>query len=178
MINLYELMTENVNGATFISIDMKTVPTLRGGKKNPFKGRVEKLVEGAQVMVFQNKTGSGYENMVMRRLEKEGKNPYGFELGPRKWGHRIPNTCFIEHQKDGVDKYYLEVIFLKTGTTTYLVDGQPTDPSEIEGLVATQETAEQGGLSDKVVIRTVAVENIEKITVAKQTHTQFYFDKK
>lgn len=177
MINLYELMTENVNGGTFVSIDMKTVPTLRGGKKNPMLGRVEKLVEGAQVMVFQNKTGSAYGNMVQRRLEKEGKNPYGFELGPRKWGSRIPNTCFIEHHKDGVDKYYMELIFLRPGTTTYLLDGQPIDPNHIQGLVFTQDTAEQGGLEDKVIIRSVAVENIEKVTVAKQTHTQFYFKK-
>ena len=72
-----------VSGSSFVGIDTVTVPVLTGGKKNPHAGRVTKVMVGASVMVFQNKNSNGYENMVQRRLAKEGKNPESFVLGHR-----------------------------------------------------------------------------------------------
>src|SRR6185436_2350012 len=90
---------QNVNGGSFVSIDTVTAPVLSGGKSNPMQGRIKKIMLGASVMVFQNKKSNAYENMVKRRLEAEGKEAASFELGPRKWGQRIPNTPVIEHEK-------------------------------------------------------------------------------
>lgn len=171
MHNLAKLLTENVNGATFITIDTITEPKLTGGKKNPFLGRVQKVNEGSNVMVFQNKQSNGYANMVARRLAAEGKDPQSFILSERKWGVRIPNTPFIEHN----GQYYLEVIFLSNGKTTYLVDGVPTHPSHIEGLTLDREEGHQGGLENKVVIRTFKVDNVTKVSVNKNTYTNLYF---
>ena len=99
-------LLNQVNGASFISIDTLTNVKLTGGKKNPFQGRVTKRVTGSSVMVFQNKNSNGYENMVKRRLQQEGVNPNTFTLSPRAWGQRVPNTCIVEHNGD----LYAEVI--------------------------------------------------------------------
>lgn len=176
MNNIYDLMTNNVNGATFISIDTSTTPKLKGGKKNPFKDRVRKIMENANVMVFQNKTKNGYNEMVRRRLLKEGKHPDSFQLSPRVWGVRIPNTPFVEHN----GQYYLEVIFLRSGEVTFTVGGVPTDPSTIEGLdrdTKDHNMWSQGGLNDKVIIRTFKIDSITKITINGKTYTNLYFQK-
>ncbi len=82
----------NVNGASFVGIDTLTVVPLLGGKGNAMSGRVTKRMNGASVMVFQNNKLNGYDSMVRRRLEKEGKAPGSFKLSPRKWGQRLPNS--------------------------------------------------------------------------------------
>jgi len=163
---LEELMKE-VNGATFVSIDTITSVTLPGGKKNEFNGRVTKLVEGSSVMVFQNKNSNAYENMVNRRLEKEGVSVATFKVGPRAWGTRIQDTPFVEHN----GQMYLEVIFLHAGEASYLLDGQKTtDPRCIPPSKETGEGNgfEQGGLNNKVIIRTYKVDSIVGITINKQ----------
>ena len=170
MSNLRTLL-ESVNGASFIKINTSTVPKLTGGKSNPFKDRVRKITTGANVMVFQNKNSNGYENMVKRRLEKEGKSAESFNLSPRKWGERLPNTPIVEHK----GAYYLEVIFLNKGVTHYEVDGVKTDPSTITGLSGYDGEAEQGGLNDKVIIRTFKIDSLTSITINKETHTDLYY---
>ena len=137
---IQDIINENVNGATFVALDTVTEPPLKGGKSNPHKGRVTKVMTGANVMVFQNKSINGYDAMVKRRLEKEGKNPGDFKLSPRAWGHRIPNTPFVEHN----GQLYLEVIFLSSGTVHYELDGVQVDPAEIQGLELTKQEGNQG----------------------------------
>lgn len=171
MHNLAKLLTDNVNGTTFITVNTNTEPKLAGGMKNMFAGRVRKVNIGSNVMVFQNKTTNGYANMVARRLSAEGKDPQSFVLGDRKWGTRIANTPFIEHN----GQYYLEVIFLSNGKTTYEVDGVQTHPSNIDGLKLDHVEGHQGGLDNKVVIRTFKVDNITSITINKNTYTSLYF---
>ena len=176
MPNLAEIM-KNANGASFISIDTVTVPVLRGGKKNPFQGRVKKHMTGASVMIFQNKNTNGYNNMVERRLIAEGKDPSSFQLGQRSWGTRIENTPFVVHtNKDGVTKHYLEVIFLKAGTIHYTVDGEEFDASKIEGLEQDKKEGEQGGLNNKVIIRDFEVNNIKGMTAFGERHEEIYYE--
>lgn len=172
MTNLKTLLDNNVNGTTFISIDTNTEPKLRGGKKNPFLGRVRKIMTGATVMVFQNKNVNGYDAMVKRRLEKEGKNPESFRLSPRAWGERLPNTPIVEHN----GQYYLEVIFLNSGEVHYEVDGRRVDPEQIEGLMFDREEGRQGGLNDKVIIRTFKIDSIVNITINKNTYTKLVYE--
>jgi len=142
-------------GGTFVGLDSLTTPVLKGGKKNAMQGRVTKLMYDAQVMCFSNNNSNAYENMVRRRLEAEGKEADSFELSPRAWGTRIAGTPFVEHK----GKYYLEVIFMRAGKSTYFLDGAEICKSSIEGLDDKPE-GEQGGLENKVIIRTFALESI------------------
>lgn len=170
---------QTVNGATIMSIDTRTIPKVRKtldnpdgpNPPNPHFGRVEKLQTGSSVMVFQNKTINGYESMVNRRLIAEGKNPGSFKVGPRKWGSRIPNLPLVEHN----DEFYLEIIFLKPGEVQYLLDGQPVNRNEIQGLTEPAEPTGQGGLTDnQVKIRTLKMSSIQAIRVNHNTYTNFY----
>jgi hypothetical protein len=154
----------NVTGASFIGLDTLAEVKLTGGKKNPMQGRVTKKMVGANVMVFTNKNSNGYENMVQKRLAAEGKDPASFELGARAWGTRIPDMPLVTHEKDGVEKYYLEVIFLKSGTVQYMLDGAPIAKADIEGL-ADREEGEQGGLDNKVHIRAFAADSITELRI-------------
>lgn len=146
---------DTLAGGTFVGMDTVTDVVLKGGKKNPQQGRVTKQMTGATVMCFSNTNGSAYNAMVLRRLEQEGKDPSTFELGPRAWGQRIAGTPFVEHN----GKHYLEVIFLRAGAVQYRLDGNPVDETAIEGLPEKRE-GEQGGLENKVVIRTFAMDSI------------------
>lgn len=158
-----------VNGSTFVGIDTRTVPVLKGGKKNPMQGRVTKIMKGASVMVFQNRTSSSYGDMVQRRLAAEGKDPASFELKPRSWGTRLPNSPFVHHVKDGQDKYYLEVIFLRAGDVEYFLDDKPINKEDIQGLQEKDES-EQGGLENKVIIRSYSLESITGVRLDKNHH--------
>jgi len=167
MNNIRQIM-QSVNGASFIGIDTTTDVKLKGGKKNELQGLVEKVTIGSSVMVFQNKTKNGYHEMIKRRLEKEGKSPDSFELGPRSWGTRMEGIPFVEHKGE----YYLEVIFLHSGNSHYEVMGHVVSANHIEGLPESRsESSGQGGLEDKVVIRTFKVSSITKITINKETFT-------
>lgn len=146
---------DGLAGGTFVGMDTLTEVKLKGGRKNPMQGRVTKRMTGAQVMCFSNTNGSAYEAMVKRRLVAEGKDPASFELSPRAWGERVPNTSFVEHK----GAHYLEVIFLRAGKTTFFLDGGEISREEIEGLDEGA-AGEQGGLLNKVVIRTFALENV------------------
>ena len=163
MITLYDIMAD-VSGASFIGLDTVTTPKLTGGKKNLMQGRIEKHMDGASVMVFQNKNSNGYENMVNRRLEKEGKNPATFNVGQRAWGERVDGMPIVTHKGDD----YLEVIFLKAGEVRYTLDGQPIEYSDIEGMKPASDSS-QGGLEDKVVIRTFKADSIKTIRVDGQS---------
>lgn len=165
---------DNVNGASFIGISTVTDLKLKGGKKNPLNGgRAKKIMEGASVMVFQNKKKHGYESMVKRRLEREGKDPEScFRLKPRTWGERIPNVPIVHHK----GKYYLEVIFLRPGKVHYEIDGVKTNPENIEGLELSRTESEQGGLNNKVIIRTFNLDSITKFKVSGNTYTDLEYE--
>jgi len=150
----------NINGASFVGLDTHTDVALTGGQKNPMQGRVTKRMRGATVMSFQNKNFSAYEAMVHRRLAAEGKDPAKFELGERAWGVRIPNMPIVEHKGE----YYLEVIAMSPGIITYELDGNPIDASAIIGLKS-QSAGEQGGLENKVIIRTFKAESIVALRI-------------
>jgi hypothetical protein len=67
----------------------------------------------------------------------------------------VPNTSFVQHN----GKHYLEVIVLRAGRTAYFLDGGEIRREEIEGL-EDGAAGEQGGLENKVIIRTFALENV------------------
>jgi len=156
----------NVSGAAIISLNTVTDVTLAGGKKNPLQGRVTKKTTGSNVMVFANKNVNGYAEMVKRHLEKEGKNPDSFKLGDRVWGERIAGTPFVAHK----GKKYMEVIFLSAGKTEYIIDGVPASIDSIQGLGQPDiSESSQGGLDNKVIVRTYAVDSIKSLKVGSET---------
>lgn len=167
MSNIVDLV-KSVRGTDFVGIDTKTTVKLKGGKSNPQQGRVEKVVTGSNVMIFQNGgADGGYDRQVKRRLEAEGKDPESFVLSPRKWGERLVGLPLVSHNGN----LYLEVIFLKAGEVSYLLDGQPIDKADIVGLPESRE-GEQGGLENKVVIRTFKVASLTAMRINKEEHTE------
>lgn len=162
--DLIQLLS-TVNGNTILNITTETVLPLLGGKKNPMKDRVKKVTTGTNCMVFQNKKINGYEAMVQRRLDAEGKGK--FELGPRKWGTRIPDLPVVEHE----GRMYLEVIVLRPGQVHYELDGKVIEPSEINGFKDEYVGGEQGGLDNKVVIKCYAFDSLRTITIDKTSYT-------
>lgn len=153
-------LTDPMQGGTFASIDTITDVKLTGGKKNIQQGRVQKQVMGSRVQIFQNKSSSSYGDKVKRDLAKEGKLPSNFELSPRQWGERIKDVPYVENKGN----YYLEVIFLKAGEVTYLLDGAPIDKADVIGIPVVKASG-QGGLEKQVIIRTYACNNITGIRV-------------
>ncbi len=164
---------KDFKGAQIISIDAVTEVKLVGGKQNPMQGKVKKVTLGAQVMVFKN--GKGYKNMVNRRLKKQNAGDIttialfeaiansGFEPGPRQWGQRVEGTPFVEHK----GKLYLECIFIKPGKSTYFLGENEIDKEDIIGLPDKIE-GDQGGLIDKVIIRTFAIDSLLQVRKAKE----------
>jgi hypothetical protein len=116
-------------------------------------------------MSFTNQNTNAYKAMVERRLAIEGKPATDFVLHERKWGTRIPNMPIVVHNKDGIDVYYLEVIFLKPGISYYEFDGVQINPSAIIGLPPAREEAEQGNLSNKVILRDFKAESITELRI-------------
>lgn len=169
MNNLKEILKE-VNGSTFITLNTCTIPALTGGQNNPMFKKVKKHTIGLNVMIFTNSKSNAYDNMVKRRLEKEGKDPDNFKLSPRVWGTRIPNTPFVEHN----GKHYLEVICLHAGDSYYEFDGDVIPKSAVIGLKDKDE-GDQGGLSNKVIVRCYAIDSITQITVNKNTYSNLVY---
>lgn len=162
---MLQQLLANVNGNSIISIDTVTTPLLTGGKANPHKGNVRKVMIGGNVMVFTNKASNGYANMVHRRLAAEGKDPASFQLSPRTWGERLQGVPFVQHN----GQLYLEVIFLRAGAVHFELNGRRIAREQVQGLAEHQE-AEQGGLDNKVIIRTFKVDSISAITINGQRH--------
>lgn len=161
-----ETLVCNINGTSFVGLDTETPVILTGGKSNPMQNRITKQVIGSSVMIFQNQRSNGYENIVRRRLTNEGKDPGSFILSPRAWGERRVGTPLIDHN----GQVYLEVIFLHPGTVNYFLDSNPINKDNIIGLSSHQE-GQQGGLNNKVIIRTYNIDNIKRITIDKQRFT-------
>lgn len=166
-IDTFVNVMNNVTESEVAFIDTLTRVTLKGGRKNPYQNRVQKRMKNAKVILCTFNDGeNGYQNTVKRRLVSEGKNPDNFVLQPRTWGTRLKDIPVVTHVKDGVQRYYLEVIFEQYGDVQYLVDGVVTDPSQIEGLEQKSENADsQGGLDNKVVIRTFDMDSVVELRI-------------
>ena len=154
-----------IEGTTVAGLDTLTDVKLKGGKKNPFQGRVQKRTVGAEVIVYNDSAVNVYANIVKKRMLEEAKDPETFELKPRAWGERIDNSPFIEHN----NKYYLECIFTSPGKSVYLVDGVETPKEEIEGLETDKKVSEtsQGGIEDKIILRTFSLDSIIELRIGE-----------
>jgi hypothetical protein len=123
---LIEQALEALKGTTFIGLDTETVPALKGGKKNPFQGKIKKLCKGHQVILYGT---PGYETKVKRHLIAEGKDPESFKAGGLPWGQHIPGTSFLEHKGE----LYLQCVFLNAANH---IEYQATSEIVLEGAIA------------------------------------------
>lgn len=159
---------EGDKGVTFISIDTTGNVSLKGGKSNPFQGRITKKTIGSNVMIASMEEGSAYVNAVRRRMAAEGKDPSTWSPKPRAWGSKIPGTPFVEHN----GKYYIEVMPQKSGVTSYFLDGiEIKDPTQVQGFEYPKESEGQGGISEAVIVRSYALENITGIRAHGEEYT-------
>lgn len=151
-------LLDSIKGNTFASMDTITDVKLKGGKGNPFQGRVVKRTMGNRVQLFTSH--KGYKNMVNRRLATEGKVA-DFEPKPLPWGTRVEDSPIIEHG----GKFYLQVIFQKGGESEYLLDNKVVDKGNIQGLDDKPADSGRQGLEDDnaVVVRTFALDSIREI---------------
>lgn len=151
-------LLDKISGATFAGMDTVTIPVLKGGKKNLMQGRITKFATNHRVMLFTNKNINAYNAMVRRRLIAENKDPDTFVLGSLPWGERLPNSPIIVHK----EKYYLQCIFLHSGTVEYELDGVNITKEDIEGL--NESTGSEGqGLEREVIVRTFSLDSIDGI---------------
>lgn len=157
-------LLDSIKGNTFASMDTIVEVDLKGGKKNPMKGRVTKHTTGNRVQLFTSH--KGYKNMVNRRLEAEGKVA-NFEPAALRWGTRVDDSPLIEHN----GKFYLQCIFIKGGESTYKLDNKVIDKADIEGLDEKEVTSGRQGLEDEnsVIVRTFALDSIREIRMMGQT---------
>jgi hypothetical protein len=113
-------------------------------------------------MVFQYKNSNGYENMVNRRLKKEGKEAtFKVQSG---WGKHVGDKPTIENK----GKYYVQVQFKRAGKVQYLLDGKPIDKKDIIGLDVSKPKPKQGGLDDTIITRRYALDSIIGIRMNKK----------
>lgn len=190
-------------GSTFASIDTLTVVKLRsrldaskeptdelkaivtelkesGQKTNPQLNKVFRRTDGISVQLFTNSKSNGYENMVKRRLENEGKSAEDFTLGKAVWGTRIKDSPIIEHNGE----YYLEVISQSPGSATYhlLEDGtNVTKEIAYTDIIGTSPVKEsesgQGGLETKVQIMRYRLSSLRGIRANKgEWAGDFYYE--
>ena len=151
-----------LQGCAIGSLTSETVVALKGGKKNPMLGKVTKRAEGGNIMMYCNTNTNTYMNMVKKRLATEGKDPENFQLGQRAWGERVKDTPFIQHKGE----LYVEAVFLNPPKKVeYFLDGAPIAKSDIQGLADDDDSNStgQGGLHNKVIIRTFKLNSIKKI---------------
>jgi hypothetical protein len=143
---------ETIQDGQRVRLNFSTTPKLKGGKSNPHQGRIQKVTTGAIGILYTS--GKGYFEKVNEGLIAEGKAP-DFEPKPRAWGVRVEGTPLIEHKEN----FYLDVVFESPGETQYFLDGEKIEREDIEGLEDKKE-GEQGGLEEKVYIRTISLESL------------------
>jgi hypothetical protein len=143
---------ETIQDGQRVRLNFSTIPKLKGGKANPHQGRIQKVTTGAIGILYTS--GKGYFEKVNEGLIAEGKAP-DFEPKPRAWGVRVEGTPLIEHKEN----FYLDVVFESPGETQYFLDGEKIEREDIEGLEDKKE-GEQGGLEEKVYIRTISLESL------------------
>ena len=144
-----------VKGARFLTITTETEPKMRK-TNNPYFGNVVKRSTANVTMNFS------YENAVNNQRVREG-NGQDFVAQPRKWGEKIPGTCFVTHN----NQMYMEVkynaapsnieYFLKSTGETIAKDMLTT------WLQESNSNAEHQGVEKEIVLRDVKLVNVKEL---------------
>lgn len=147
--NILQNLLDKISGCSFASIDAVCFP----------KPNIRLEIQGERVIMFTNKTCSGYENMVRRGLQEAGKDPDSFVLGKLPWGERVPESPLITHK----GSYYLQTIVLAHGSERWFKDNIEVDVSDLK--IAQRYRSPD---PDKVEVHTYKLESITRIALMGQ----------
>ena len=150
----------NINGSSIISFSSETTIKPKAAFKHHI---IKKKSFNNNVIVFGKCGVNGYQNMVNRRLQQEGKQA-NFQVGVRKWGTAIKNTCFVLHK----DQVYLDCIFLNKPKTEYYLDDKLVDYDVIKPMIYAVNKPKQNQLENTVQFRTFKLSNIISISALKK----------
>ena len=163
---------ETIDGgrSTFATLVLETTPKMRK-TNNPFYGRVKK------VQVVNVRLNTNYENAVNNQRQREGEQRNFTAAG--NWHEKLAdkdNGC-ISCKKSDHSALYLNYIEEKKLQTVYLLDGLPATEKELQAIFAffpkydKKKIAEAQGTQKPIIFRLVAIDNIKRLTVNKQTVT-------
>ena len=149
----------NYNGHSFVGLT--TLTDARAKKTgNPFGKILKKTRLLANI-------GFHYANSLNSQAKREGKE-IDFDIKPRRWGVRLPNTPLVEHK----GKHYLEYKAENVQSVEYFTEkGEQIEKSQIEEfLPQKRHSSTQKELDKKIILRDVAIENIISLRISKNVY--------
>lgn len=149
----------NYNGHSFVGLT--TLTDARAKKTgNPFGKILKKTRLLANI-------GFHYSNSLDNQAKREGKE-IDFDIKPRRWGVRLPNTPLVEHK----GKHYLEYKAEDVQSVEYFTEeGEQIEKSQIEEfLPKPRHSSTQDDLDKKIILRDVAIENIISLRISKKVY--------
>lgn len=149
----------NYNGHSFVGLT--TLTDARAKKTNNPYGKILK-----KTILLAN-IGFHYSNSLDNQAKREGKE-IDFNIQPRRWGVRLPNTPLVEHK----GKYYLEYKSEKVTSVEYFTEnGEQIEKEKIEEfLPQKRHSSTQKELDKKIILRDVAIENILSLRISKNVY--------
>ena len=149
----------NYTGHSFIGLT--TLTDARAKKTgNPFGKILKKTRLLANI-------GFHYANSLDNQAKREGKD-IDFDIKPRRWGVRLPNTPLVEHK----GKHYLEYKAESVQSVEYFTEeGEQIEKDLIkEFLPQPRHSSTQNDLDKKIILRDVAIENIISLRISKKVY--------
>lgn len=145
-----------------VNVYTYSVVKLKGGKRNPYQGKVWRATDFRNVEINSRGDAGVYKQKVEDEMRKAGEAGE-FTPGKRAWGERVEGTPFIEHKGEFYLEFYPSSNPEDTSNVFYL-EGEDGKVSPIED-VRTIHGYEAGTSKPKVDIRCVKLSNINKIEV-------------
>ena len=174
MLNQIKSLLSNVNGVSFAQIQYTTKVATAAA----YKGLNITKTTKANVQIFNNikEFTNVYQNAVQRNLNKQGDNTQ-FEVQDNYFFH-TDIYSIVEHKTNG--KLYLYAIFNGRSTGEYFIDGNSATKEDVavyltnsarDKLLNPPKTTHNvlNDIDHSVVVRTIALENLDSITAMKQT---------
>jgi hypothetical protein len=152
LIGLQDILL-NFKGYSFAGL--QTLTDARAKKTdNPFKNKI--VLKESQLLV---NVGFHYSNSLVNQAKRENVST-DFDVQPRKWGIRLPNSPLVEHKGN----YYLEAKVENVFQTRFTdVDGNELDKQDVlPFLPKKRESATQDRLEKKVYLRDFKLASIQK----------------
>lgn len=143
----------NFKGYSFAGL--QTLTDARAKKTdNPFKDKI--VLKESQLLV---NVGFHYSNSLVSQAKRENVST-DFDVQPRKWGIRLPNSPLVEHKGN----FYLEAKVEKVFQTRFTdVDGIELSKEDVlPFLPKKRESATQDRLEKKVYLRDFKLASIQK----------------
>ena len=152
LIGLQDILL-NFKGYSFAGL--QTLTDARAKKTdNPFKDKI--VLKESQLLV---NVGFHYSNSLVNQAKRENVST-DFDVQPRKWGIRLPNSPLVEHKGN----YYLEAKVENVFQTRFTdVDGNELDKQDVlPFLPKKRESTTQDRLEKKVYLRDFKLASIQK----------------